>query len=321
MSGQATWVRPALIAVAVAYVAILLLGPLAGIIATVATAGIGVIAQTLTADDVLHAFWLTAIITILTVLVTGVFGIITALVLTRDRFVGRRLISGIVDLPLAVSPVIVGVMAVILFGRGGWLEPFFAERGIQIIFAVPSMTLVTMFICIPFVIRELTPVLQELGTVEEDAARTLGASSLQAFFRVTLPNIRWALLYGIALTDRPRHGRDRRRPDRERGDPGTDRDRHPVHLPSARGTAGRVRVRRGAHPGARVGDPAGRHRDSKTAPGAPQGANMTAGIVVENLTKRFGSFTAVDDVSFVATKARSPPCWGQVDRARARCSR
>ena len=108
MSGQATWVRPALIAVAVAYVAILLLGPLAGIIATVATAGIGVIAQTLTADDVLHAFWLTAIITILTVLVTGVFGIITALVLTRDRFVGRRLISGIVDLPLAVSPVIVG---------------------------------------------------------------------------------------------------------------------------------------------------------------------------------------------------------------------
>jgi sulfate transport system permease protein len=200
MSAQAAWVRPVLIAVAVGYVAILLLAPLAGIVATVAGAGLATVVDTLTAADVLHAFWLTAIITLLTVAITGTFGVITALVLTRDRFWGRRLISGIVDLPLAVSPVIVGVMAVILFGRGGWLEPFFTERGIQVIFAVPSMAIVTVFICIPFVIRELTPVLQELGTVEEDAARTLGASSLQAFFRVTLPNIRWALLYGIALT-------------------------------------------------------------------------------------------------------------------------
>jgi sulfate/thiosulfate transport system permease protein len=200
MSGQASWVRPTLIGVAVGYVVILLLAPLGGILATVVTAGAALVTETLTAPDVLHAFWLTAVLTILTVVVTGVFGIITALVLTRDRFWGRRLLSGLVDLPLAVSPVIVGVMAVILFGRGGWLEPFFTARGIQVLFAIPSMALVTFFICIPFVIRELTPVLLELGTVEEDAARTLGASSIQAFFRVTLPNIRWALLYGIALT-------------------------------------------------------------------------------------------------------------------------
>ncbi len=105
-----------------------------------------------------------------------------------------------VDLPLAVSPVIVGLMAVLLFGRGGWFEPYFAARGIQIIFALPSMIIVTIFICIPFVIREVAPVLEELGTEEEDAARTLGASSLQTFFRVTLPNMRWGLLYGVALS-------------------------------------------------------------------------------------------------------------------------
>jgi sulfate transport system permease protein len=149
---------------------------------------------------VMHAFWLTAIITVLTVGVTVVFGVAVAIVLTRDRFVGRRLLSAIVDLPLAVSPVIVGLMAVILFGRGGWFEPFFSAQGIQILFAIPSMLLVTIFICIPFVIREVTPVLTELGTQEEDAARTLGASSMQAFWRVMLPNIRWALLYGVALT-------------------------------------------------------------------------------------------------------------------------
>ena len=101
---------------------------------------------------------------------------------------------------MAVSPIIVGLMAVLLFGRGGWFEPFFAARGIQIIFAVPSMVIVTIFISIPFVIREVLPVLQEIGTDEEEAAKTLGASALQSFFRVTLPNIRWALFYGIALS-------------------------------------------------------------------------------------------------------------------------
>jgi sulfate transport system permease protein len=108
--------------------------------------------------------------------------------------------SAFVDLPLAVSPVIVGLMAVVLFGLGGWFEPWFTARGIHILFAVPSMVLVTIFICIPFVIREVVPVLHELGTAEEEAARTLGASSFQTFFRVTLKNIRWGLLYGVALS-------------------------------------------------------------------------------------------------------------------------
>jgi sulfate transport system permease protein len=137
---------------------------------------------------------------VIAVVVTAVFGVIVALVLTRDRFRGKRIMSAIVDLPLAVSPVIVGLMAVILFGRGGWFEPWFTAHGINIIFAVPSMVIVTIFICLPFVIREVAPVLQELGTSEEEAARTLGASSMQTFFRVTLKNIRWGLLYGIALS-------------------------------------------------------------------------------------------------------------------------
>jgi sulfate/thiosulfate transport system permease protein len=189
-----------LIGLAAGYVTILLVAPLGGIAASVIAGGLETLTTTLTAADVMHAFWLTAIITVLTVGVTVVFGVVVAIVLTRDRFFGRRLLSAIVDLPLAVSPVIVGLMAVILFGRGGWFEPFFSAQGIQVLFALPSMLLVTIFICIPFVIREISPVLTELGTQEEDAARTLGASSMQAFWRVTLPNIRWALLYGVALT-------------------------------------------------------------------------------------------------------------------------
>jgi sulfate transport system permease protein len=189
-----------LIGLASGYVTILLVAPLGGIAASVIAGGLDTLTSTLTAADVMHAFWLTAIITVLTVGVTVVFGVVVAIVLTRDRFVGRRLLSAIVDLPLAVSPVIVGLMAVILFGRGGWFEPFFSAQGIQVLFALPSMLLVTIFICIPFVIREISPLLTELGTQEEDAARTLGASSMQAFWRVTLPNIRWALLYGVALT-------------------------------------------------------------------------------------------------------------------------
>lgn len=192
--------RAGLLILALVYVGVLLLAPIGGIVWTVVKGGWHVVTSTLSRADVRHAYLLTGIITVVTVAVTSVFGVLVALVVTRDSFPGKRLVSAIVDLPLAVSPVIVGLMAVLLFGRGGWFEPFFARRGIQIIFALPSMIIVTIFICIPFVIREVAPVLEELGTEEEDAARTLGASSLQTFFRVTLPNVRWGLLYGMALS-------------------------------------------------------------------------------------------------------------------------
>jgi len=193
-------VRGLLLSLALIYVGILLVAPTVGILWTVLQDGTQMIFDTFALQDVQNAFRLTATITVITVVVTAFFGVITAWVLARDNFPGRSILNAFVDLPMAVSPVIVGLMAVLLFGRGGWFEPFFAAQGIQIIFAVPSMVIVTIFISIPFVIREVTPVLQEIGTDEEEAAKTLGASSLQSFFRVTLPNIKWALCYGIALS-------------------------------------------------------------------------------------------------------------------------
>lgn len=194
------WTRRGILSACLLYVGVLLLVPLVGIIATALDPGVKAVADTLSAPDVLHAFLLTGIITVITLLVTTLFGVIVAWVLVRQRFHGRSLMNALVDLPFALSPVTVGLACVILFSPGGWLAPYFASRGIQIIFALPSMILVTVFICIPFTIRELVPVLEEIGIDEEDAARTLGASIRQTFFRVTLPNIRWALAYGVALT-------------------------------------------------------------------------------------------------------------------------
>jgi sulfate/thiosulfate transport system permease protein len=192
--------RGALAGAAIAYVALLLLLPLVGIVAKAFEPGLSIVGDTLCRPEVQHAFLLTGIITAITTLVTTFFGLVVAWVLVRQRFVGRSLLNAVVDLPFALSPVTVGLAAVLLFGTGGWFTDFFAAQGIQVLFALPSMVLVTIFICIPFTIRELVPVLEEFGLDEEDAARTLGASIWQTFRRVTLPNIRWALLYGIALT-------------------------------------------------------------------------------------------------------------------------
>ncbi len=192
--------RVGLAAVAIGYVAMLLLLPLIGIVARAFEPGLSIVGDTLSRPEVQHAFLLTGIITAITIAVTTLFGLVVAWVLVRQRFAGRSLFNAIVDLPFALSPVTVGLAAVLLFGTGGWFTDLFAARGIQILFALPSMVLVTVFICIPFTIRELVPVLEEFGLDEEDASRTLGASIWQTFRMVTLPNIRWALLYGIALT-------------------------------------------------------------------------------------------------------------------------
>jgi sulfate/thiosulfate transport system permease protein len=194
------WIRILLTAIAVGYVTALLFLPLAGIVAAVVKAGWSNILDTLKSPAVQHAFVLTAIIAVITVIVTTFFGVLVAWVLVRQHFRGKGFLNALVDLPFALSPVTVGLAALLLFGRGGWFTPFFEARGIQIVFAIPAMVLVTIFISIPFVIREVQPVLQELGKDEEDASRTLGASISQTFRKVTLPNIRWALLYGMALS-------------------------------------------------------------------------------------------------------------------------
>lgn len=193
-------VRGSIVTLCLLYLTVVLIAPLVGIFVSALKPGLGTVVETLTSPDVRHAFFLTFEITVVTLLVTTLFGAATAWVLVRHRFRGRRLMNALVDLPLAMSPVTVGVACVLLFGRGGWFEPWFTARGIQIVFALPSMVLVTIFICIPFIVRSVAPVLEELGTEEEDAARTLGASTLQTLVKVILPNIRWGLFYGIALT-------------------------------------------------------------------------------------------------------------------------
>jgi sulfate transport system permease protein len=194
------WARGSLLAAALLYLSALLILPLLGIIWTALSPGWSVVKETFTQADVLHALMLTAVITVITVIVTAVFGVIVAWVLVRQPFRGSGILNALVDLPFALSPVTVGLACVLLFGRGGWFEWFFSARGIQVIFALPSMVLVTIFISIPFVIRGVQPVLLEIGTEEEDAARTLGASVWRSFRRVTIPNIRWGLLYGVALS-------------------------------------------------------------------------------------------------------------------------
>jgi sulfate transport system permease protein len=193
-------VKFALVTVAVLYVTALLFLPIAGIAWTALKGGWHVIADTFAQADVRHAFQLTAIISVITVAVTTVFGVLVAWVLVRQHFRGKGFLNAVVDLPFALSPITVGLAAVILFGRGGWFAPWFDAHGIQIMYALPAMVLVTIFISLPFTIREVQPVLEELGKDEEDASRTLGASITQTFRRVTLPNIRWALFYGMALS-------------------------------------------------------------------------------------------------------------------------
>lgn len=151
-------------------------------------------------EEVGYAFGLTLFLCILAVVLNTIFGTMIALLLVRHKFLGRRLVNALIDLPFALSAVVVGYMFILLFGRGGWLEGLAALTGIRWVFSVPGMVLATLFVTFPFVVRELIPVLQEIGIEQEQAAYTLGASPWKTFWRITLPNIRWALLYGMSLT-------------------------------------------------------------------------------------------------------------------------
>jgi sulfate/thiosulfate transport system permease protein len=147
-----------------------------------------------------HAFKLTLIITVIAVPLNTIFGIVCALAIVRRRFPGAGIVNAIVDLPLAVSPVVVGLSLFLLYGRTGWFGAWFARHGTQILFALPSMVIATIFVSLPFVAREVVPTLREIGDEQEQAARTLGASGWQTFWRITLPSIRWAVIYGVVLT-------------------------------------------------------------------------------------------------------------------------
>ena len=188
--------RYALRFTALGYLALLLVLPVAMVFGRAFENGAGAAWDSVTTPEAKHAFLITIIIAAIVVPANTVFGVACAIAIVRHRFPGKGLVNAIVDLPLALSPIVVGLAFLLLFGTGGWLSgvPF------DVVFALPGMVLATIFVSLPFVVREVVPVLREIGIEQEQAASTLGASSWQTFRRVTLPAIRWAVAYGIVLT-------------------------------------------------------------------------------------------------------------------------
>jgi sulfate transport system permease protein len=180
---------------ALGYLALLLLLPVALIFYRTFEHGVGAVYDSVTTPAAISAFWLTVEVAAIAVPLNTAFGIITALALARGRFRGKPLLDALIDLPFAVSPVVIGLALVLVYGREGWIElPF------QVIFSVPGIVLATIFVSLPFVVREVTPVLREIGDEQEQAAATLGASGWQTFWRITLPSIRWGITYGVVLS-------------------------------------------------------------------------------------------------------------------------
>jgi sulfate transport system permease protein len=185
---------------ALGYLLVVLLGPLSMLFWRVWAEGVDKAWAALKDPDTLHAFKITLELAAIAVPLNTIFGIVVALAIVRRRFPGKGLLNAFVDLPLALSPVVVGLSLYLLYGRLGWFGPWFTEHGIQVLFALPAMVLATVFVSVPFVAREVVPTLREIGDEQEQAAHTLGASGWQTFWRITLPSIRWAVIYGVVVT-------------------------------------------------------------------------------------------------------------------------
>ncbi len=198
-TGESRAVRWTLIAVALAFLALVLVLPLALVFTQALVKGLPAYWEAITEPDALSAAKLTILIASVAVPINLVFGVAAAWCISKFDFPGRNVLVTLIDLPFAVSPVISGMIFVLLFGAHGWFGPWLLERDIKIIFAVPGIILATTFVTAPFVARELIPLMQEQGTEEEEAAIVLGANGWQTFFRVTLPNIKWGLMYGLIL--------------------------------------------------------------------------------------------------------------------------
>jgi sulfate transport system permease protein len=193
--------RLALRGVALGYLGLLLALPVGLVFYRAFEKGLGAVWESITTPEALHAFWLTLVMVAVAVPLNTLFGVICALVLVRQRFRGRAILNAAIDLPFAVSPVVIGLALILVYGRrDGWVGGWLADNGIQVIFSPIGMVLATIFVSLPFVVREVVPVLREIGTDQEQAAATLGASPLQTFLRVTLPAIRWGVAYGVVLT-------------------------------------------------------------------------------------------------------------------------
>ncbi len=184
---------------ALGYLALILLVPVGFVFYRAFRHGLAPAWDAVSSPPAVHALELTLLMAAVAVPANTIFGVTLALALVRTRLPGRGLVNAIVDLPLALSPVVAGLALFLLYGRGGWLGGL-ADHGIKVLFSIPGMILATMFVSLPFVVREVVPVLREIGTEQEQAAETLGASPFQTFRKITLPAIRWAVAYGVVLT-------------------------------------------------------------------------------------------------------------------------
>ena len=193
------WVQLALISVALIFLALFLIVPLVAVFKEAFSKGVDVYFASLTEPDAWHAVKLTLLAAGISVPLNVIFGVSAAWAITKFRFRGKQALITLIDLPFAVSPVVAGLIYVLLFGAQGWLGPWLAEHDLKIIFAVPGIVLATIFVTFPFVARELIPLMEEQGASYEEASLTLGATGWQTFWRVTLPSIKWGLLYGIIL--------------------------------------------------------------------------------------------------------------------------
>jgi sulfate transport system permease protein len=186
--------------VALGYLATLLVLPVGFVFYKTFEKGVGAAWESVTTPDAQHAFWLTIQLVVIAVPLNTLFGVLAALAIVRQKWRGRALFNALLDLPFAVSPVVVGLALLLLYGRTGWFGDWLVENGIRVVFSMPGMVLATIFVSLPFVVREVIPVLREVGTEQEQAAETLGATPWQTFWRITLPAIRWGVAYGVVLT-------------------------------------------------------------------------------------------------------------------------
>lgn len=198
MHGDAA--RLTLRTIALGYLALLLALPVGMVFYSTFADGFAAAWASVTTPEAQHAFWLTIVMVVIAVPLNTVFGIVAALALVRGRWRGKTIVGAIIDIPFAVSPVVVGLALILVYGRQGWFGEWLTDHGIQVIFSIPGMVMATIFVSLPFVVREVVPVLREIGTEQEQAAQTLGASPSQTFWRITLPAIRWGVAYGVILT-------------------------------------------------------------------------------------------------------------------------
>ena len=196
---ESPWIQAVLIAIALVFIALFLVLPLAAVFAEALRKGLGAYWLALLEPDAWAAIRLTLLTAVVAVPLNLVFGVAAAWTIAKYDFLGKSFLTTLIDLPFSVSPIVAGLIYVLVFGAQGWFGPWLAEKNIKIIFAVPGIILATIFVTFPFIARELIPLMQSQGSEEEQAAIVLGASGWQTFWRVTLPNIKWGLIYGVIL--------------------------------------------------------------------------------------------------------------------------